>query len=310
MQRMPRISVICWCDAHNPVLEATLHGYASQRGDPAQFELIVADWDRGTDQSALIRRVAEANPGIGSNLRYLVTSFSGRADRNNFAAEQAKAPLLVFASADFIPNPGFIQAHLAFHEAHSGDECVGIGPVRSPDEQRAASDFLAWAEDTGNLFGVDFRAEAPRLPTSYFYCGNASIKARFFQRVGRFDPDFPYDAFDDFEFGLRATEHGLRAYLVPGAMAVHNHLVTFAERRWRLELAGRSAALLASKYPDRARQMPPLWRQRSWFYQALARYALAPSRRNRVRYWELGLKEAFARGYFAAAGRDERLGRA
>ncbi len=310
MEANPKISVISYVDQGNPVLEATLRGYASQRGNSGDFELIVADWNEGADRSKVVRDFAGAHPAMARNLRYLRTPFSGRAARNNFAAEQARSPLLVFTNVDFVPNPDFIQAYLAFHRDHPEDECVGIGPGRSPDEQRAASEFLAWAEDTGSVFGVDFKAEVPLVPTAYYYAGNASLKSSFFVRVGRFDEDFPYDAWDDFEFGLRAAEHGMRSHLVAGATAVHNHQFTFAERRWRMELAGRSAALLASKYPGREQRLAPLWRQRSWMYQTLIRYAITRSRRDRARYWKLALDEAFSRGYFAAGGRAPASARA
>jgi GT2 family glycosyltransferase len=307
MESIPKISVICWVDRDNPVLETTLRAYMCQRGDPDDFELIVADTDEGIDWSKAIQTVADDNPAMAANLRYLRTPFSGRAERNNFSVEQSRGPLLLFVSADFVPVPDFIQAHLAFHRDHPEDECVGIGPVRSPEDQRAASEFLTWIEDTGNIFGVDFKAEVPELPAKYFYCGNASLKRSFFLRVGGFDPDFPYDAGDDFEFGLRAAKHGLRSHLVTGAKAMHNHPFTFADRRRRMELAGRSAALLASKYPDREQRIAPLWRQRFWFYQTLIQYSLTRSKQHQVRYWKHGLSMAFARGYFSAGGRIPRL---
>ena len=305
MESTPKISVICWLDPHNPVLDATLRGYTCQRGGQEDFELIVTDGTEGSDWSKLIQTVADANPAMAPNLRYLRTPFSGRAAQNNFAVDHSRSPLLLFASADFVPALDFIQAHLAFHRDHPEEECVGIGPVHSPEDQRAANEFLAWYEDTGSIFGFDFKAK-PQLPPGYFYCGNASLKRSFFLRVGGFDADFPYDAWDDFEFGLRAAKQGLRSHLVVAAEAVHNHRITFAERRRQIELAGRSAALLASKYPGREQRIAPVWRHRFWFYQTAIQYALTRSRRHQVRYWRQGLNEAFARGYFAAGGRSSR----
>jgi GT2 family glycosyltransferase len=76
-----------------------------------------------------------------------------------------------------------------------------------------------WLEESGQLFGVPFRADMAEVPEDFFLAGNASVKRELLTRAGRFDERYSLHAGDDFEFGKRLRAAGMRAQFVPDARA-------------------------------------------------------------------------------------------
>ncbi len=296
MDSKPRISIIIFVDSLNPVLSDTLKGYARQTCLLSAFELIVVDFKLSRDFSAEVEKICQLTDN-NLNIKYFRHESNSRSVRNNFGVTQATADLLVFISGDFIPQPGFIEAHLQFHQGHPEPQLVGIGPGFSPKSQREKSKFLAWQEDSGSLFGVRLNEKDPVLPKNFFYVANASIKKDFLLSVGMFDEDFPYDAWDDFEISMRLAQDGMESFYIPEAKAIHNHLVTLPERRKRIEWAGESAAILKSKYPDYHIPIRSPWKQLIKSYINLLVYGVTRNYKYQVNYWERTLETAFVRGY-------------
>jgi GT2 family glycosyltransferase len=299
---MTRISIIVSVDPLHPV-HGFSHGCAQQSRPFDDFEVIVVDSQRRPEISEALEQARTTTRGA-LDIQYLTIDKTNRAALNNFGVARASGELIAFNCNDFIPGPNYIDAHLQFHEQNPDPRFVGIGPGISPDHQRNASAFLRWLEDSGKLFGFNYRDEGAKLPESYFTVSNASLKKAFLLEAGGFDESFPYPAWDDYEMGVRLTRHGMKAQLVPEAVAIHDHLVTFSERVQALRRAGESVAMFAEKTNDRLVSKEPMWKY------SLRRLGLLFGKRAtlRERAWELLLDGAFVWGYMWRRARGKSAG--
>ena len=170
---------------------------------------------------------------------------------------------------------------------------MGIGLGMFPDHQRKASAFLRWLEDSGKLFGFSNTNKDVTIPRGYFGVFNASLKRDFFVKAGCFDESFPYPAWDDYEMGVRLTRNGMTSKLIPEAIAIHDHPLTFVERFHSVRRAGESVAVFAAKTNDRLVTNEPMWKY------SLRRLGLLFRKQAtlRERSWELILDGAFVWGY-------------
>jgi glycosyltransferase involved in cell wall biosynthesis len=274
----------------------------AQRFAHDQFEVIIVDAHaRPSTASALqaFRRDPAASPAT-----LLRAPTQARAAGNNLAARRADGELLIFLADDFDPSPGFIDAHVAYHALNPDVDAVGIGAGLFTDEIRDGF-FARWLEDSGRIFGVRMRAPVAVWPRSFFYAGNASIKRAKFESLGGFDERFPYDAWDDHEFGLRWAASGGYSQFVAGATATHRHVVRFDERCAAMVRAGESARVLEVIHP----QLAHGWRAILRPDAASPRPEPAPDAPAHVRiaYYEQRLDAAFRRGYADALAAERRI---
>jgi GT2 family glycosyltransferase len=274
-------------DTYRRSFPGGLDGFLEQTLDPQAFELVLVDWEGGPSYLPLVES-ARAHPRA-PRIAYLRGAQRGRAALNNLAVARAAAPILCFCADDFIPGRGYAEAHLAFHAAHPDAGDVAIGPGVATPEMRRASPFLAWLEDSGELFGARFQDPSAELPAGYFYIANCSLKRALYEQAGPFDERLLFPAHDDLDYGRRLARLGMRSELVPAARCIHDHLVTLPDRRAQLEWAGTSEAILA---PAGARRLVRLHLQtlRAW---------LRAARRDgpRVAWWRWSLASAFLSAY-------------
>lgn len=235
------LSVIVPVQEHD-CLGDTLQALATQQGvRPAGFEVIAVDSLYQHDWSAIVARLHQQYPELQLDFSQIAPTRS-RARQLNHCIRRARGDLLLLLADDFIPSPGLVRAHLDVHRQYPSEQVVGIGPGLFPDTEET-TEFMHWLEDSGAIFGVRFKDPELVLPEHYFYMANTSIKRNFLHTAGVFNEVFPYDAMDDLEMGLRLVRLGLRSVLVPGAIATHQHLISFQERCLSMHRAGESAAL-------------------------------------------------------------------
>jgi GT2 family glycosyltransferase len=247
-------------------------------------------------------------PGRGQTaVSYERIPRSARAAALNRAAERSSGEILVFLACDISPRPDFAEAHLAFHELHTAPEHVGIGSALIPEELLQGR-FTRWLERSGSLFGIPFD-EPLDVPESFFYVGNASIKRELFERVGRFDEDFPHHSWEDFEIGLRMREAGMRSAYVEGAGASHMHPLGLRERCHTMRESGESLHVLERKHPGLRhpsmavpRTAPAVWR----IGAAVAACRFMVTRRDRFlhAYYRRRLRANLSAGYRGAVSRE------
>ncbi|MET0442138.1 MAG: glycosyltransferase [Casimicrobiaceae bacterium] len=267
--------------------------FGEQKHPHDALELIVVDSHARPSTAAAFAAFRSQYPLLSASL--LPCASTARAVANNLAAAHATGELLIFLADDFDPCPDLVAAHATYHRLNPDIDAVGIGPGFFPDDIRRDI-FARWQEDSGQLFGVPMRRTAVVWPRTYFYAGNASIKKAKFDALGGFDERFRYDAWDDYEFGLRWMESGGYSQFIAGAVAAHRHAVSFEERCAVLERAGRSARVLEQLHPNRNHHWPALQRG------ARARRPIPDKDATthvRIAFYSERLDEAFRRGYLA-----------
>ncbi len=258
----PLASIVTAIDdhhTHDPT--AVLEALSDQSVPHDDYEVVVVDHHGLAGWHDACRRFLAA-PGA-ADVRLELRKGGGRAGALNHCLALTRADLIVFLADDFVVGPQFVEAHLRFHREHPEREAVGIGRAMFPPRV-LENEFSAWLERTGRLFGVRLDETCTTIPSGFFYVGNASVKRALIDVAGRFDEDFHYHACDDFEYGLRLAEAGMRSSLVEGADVLHEHDVTLRERWHQMSQAGESATVLGRKLPGphpglREGDVPP-WR--------------------------------------------------
>ncbi len=290
----PALSVVVPVQEH-ACLASTLQALATQQCvSHSDYEVIVIDSLHLYDWTECIADIRSRHPTL--ELRFLLlTKCASRARQLNAGISEARADLLLMLADDFIPEPALVSLHLQAHRGDPDPHLAAIGPGLFR-KGGSTTDFMRWLENSGSLFGVPFtRPDLVKLPDSFFYMANTSIKRSLLTQAGPFDEDFPYDSMDDFEMGLRLQGLGMRTTYLPAAIAIHEHHISFQERCNSMQKAGESAAIYDAKHAD-----PGPWSR-------LLNTPRVPHARRRKesleqRYWRV-LNDHFRSGYKARVAR-------
>jgi GT2 family glycosyltransferase len=298
---VPQVSIITAANVHYGRLSDLRPWFlalCNQTLPPDHYEIIVVDAAHDVDYgTALTRFRAEAE--VQANISCHRIERAGRARALNHALDIATGGVIIFLGDDCLPPPQFAESHLHFHAQHPEVEAVGVSSVILPAQYR--NPFSVWLEESGQLFGVPFRADMVEIPENFFYVGNASVKRELLERAGRFDERFGHHAFDDLEFGFRLRAAGMRSRFVPGASVIHAHDIDLHGRERSMRESGAAARAYITDHPG----------NRSWFWLASfpswfhrLRVACASVYLNAVRtegalekWWRARLDSAFAEGY-------------
>jgi GT2 family glycosyltransferase len=162
----------------------------------------------------------------------------------NAGIEAARGAVVMFTDADIIASSDLVSRHLAHHRAHDGIAVVGLElQVNSYDDYER---LRAHPEQRRPLHP----ANRKRLSWLYFLTGNASVRKRDLDRVGRFDENFTGYGHEDLELGYRLERAGIRILYDPLAIDYHWHPVPYAEQKQKMNLAGRSTVRFFRKHPS------------------------------------------------------------
>ncbi len=294
----PRISVIISMERHRlfPCLEAL----SKQNLPLNQFEVIVCDaLENSSLEADLERCLALRQFDLQLDL-WRSRKIGGRALAHNQAAKVASAPLIVFLAADFLPLPEFLQKHLEFHQENPDPLVVGVGPGLFSNTLQK-SDFRRYLDSSGLAFGVSFLENGSSLSPDFFYTANSSLKKETLELAGYFDEDFPSDAWDDYEMGVRLQKLGTRSSFVDGSLCIHEHEVELEERMQTMLMAGEAACIFDCKYEgEKPWHQDFLWspaEHRAKARKALELYKLNSDPNEQSNYFEGLIKAHFVEGY-------------
>ncbi|HYU56867.1 MAG TPA: glycosyltransferase [Actinomycetota bacterium] len=293
-----RVSVVIALD-EDGISERHLAPIAEQRPAGVDLEVVMVD---GTQPERTRGEALAAIRALDGRLdaRFVEHSVQGRAAAVNRGLAETTAPLVVLVGNDFVPQHGWLAAHLDLHRRRPEPHVAGIGPALFPAELRT-SPFLRWLEDSGRLFGVSFtRPDLPLLGL-FFYGANTSLKRGFLERAGAFSEAFPGEAWDDYDVGERLFAAGMEVTYLPDAVCLHEHRITVVARREQMRRAGTAAAIM-----ERVRALPAPWnelvrvepgrlRRSEWKRRLWA--ALTRSARARAAYYRALTDRAFVDGY-------------
>jgi GT2 family glycosyltransferase len=289
--------VVAEPDAYDHKQRDFLGSVAAQTHPHELLELIVVDSYAKAATAAAFDALHRQHPSLSARLLHCESP--ARAKGNNLAATHAGGDLLIFLADDFDPAPDLVAAHAAYHVLNPDRDAVGIGPGLFPDDLRQ-DPCARWLEDSGQIFGAPMRSTMACWPRNFFYAGNASMKKAKFDALGGFDERFPYDAWDDYEFGLRWAASGGYSQFIAGATATHRHAVSFEERCATMVRAGESARVLERLHPG----MEHEWRKKLRADAQLQRPMPAEGAPAHawIAFYSERLDAAFRRGYLSLAG--------
>jgi GT2 family glycosyltransferase len=243
----PPLSVAIASYNRRDKLRAVLESLASL-GCAHSLEVVVVV-DGSTDGSAEMARCLE----VPYELRVLEQENRGLAASRNRGAREARHEVVVWLDDDIVPEPGFLEAHAAAHD-HAKEPHVALGyypPVR-PARTLWAIQLRAWWE-------AHFRAKAEpdhRFRFTDFCDGNVSMPRSLFLSSGGWDEEFTGGRRQDWEYGVRLLQAGVRLAYYPAAMGRHDLDTSFDTAMRSRRQEARFDLLLARKHPHVRAELP------------------------------------------------------
>jgi glycosyltransferase involved in cell wall biosynthesis len=219
-----------------------------------RYEIVVADSNSSDGTAEYLAEIAREYPRV----RHLPGPYTGRAMARNAGIAAARGAIVMFTDADIIASSDLLSRHLAHYESGEGTCVVGMELQVS-----SLADYERLRDHPLERRPLHPNARKT-ISWLYFLTGNASVRKRDLDRVGRFDENFTGYGHEDLELGYRLEHAGLKIAYEPNAIAYHWHPVPFDEQKGKMELAGRSTVRFYRKHPTLAVQaklgMTPLSR--------------------------------------------------
>ena len=236
----PQLSVVIPTYNRVDTLQHVIPSLLSQNVRADRYEIIVAD-SRSNDGTAdYLAGIAAEH----ARVRHLPGPYTGRGMARNAGIEAARGAIVLFTDADIIAAPDLLSQHLARHDERDDVAVVGLELQVSSlaDYER----LRAFPNERRPLHPQGRR----RLSWLYFLTGNASVRKRDLDRVGRFDESFTGYGHEDLELGYRLERAGVTIVYEPRAVDYHWHPVPYAEQKDKMALAGRSTVRFFRKHPS------------------------------------------------------------
>ncbi len=206
---------------------------------PDRYEIVVADSRSNDGTAEYLAAVAREH----ARVLHLPGDYTGRAMARNAGVEAARGAVVMFTDADIIASPDLLALHLAHHRDDGRVAVVGMEL-----QVNSFADYERLRDAPGDRRPLHPMSRK-KLSWLYFLTGNASVKKRDLDRVGRFDENFTGYGHEDLELGYRLQAAGLTIVYEPKAIDYHWHPVPYDEQKSKMELAGRSTVRFYRKHP-------------------------------------------------------------
>jgi glycosyltransferase involved in cell wall biosynthesis len=235
------VSVVIPTYQRRDTVRRALHALAEQSLPPDAYEVVVSV-DGSTDGTLeMLGEMATPYP-----LRVVSGPNRGRAAACNAGIREARGELVVLLDDDMEPVRHFLAAH---REAHGAEPALGvIGAVPVPLDA-ASPPVVRYVGEKFNRHLEALARSGRPLGLRDFYSGNFSIRRELLLRSGGFDEDFRVYGNEDLELSLRLRRAGVRLVFSPEAAARQSYTKDFAGLAGDNVAKGRTAVLLAGKYP-------------------------------------------------------------
>ncbi len=201
---MPAVSVVIPTYERLDVLPEVLAGLAAQRAAPA-FEVVVVD---DGSQDATPDFLAGYRGPLA--LHVLRQQNHGPAAARNAGVAAASGELVAFLGDDTVPEPGWLAAHAAAHEARRGRGPLAVLGYTGWHRRMRMTPFLRYINEHGLQFGYALIDEPEKVPFNFFYTSNVSLPRALLLA-------------EPFDLALPARRLGGRRALLPAAPARPHH---------------------------------------------------------------------------------------
>ena len=262
-ERPPRISVLIASHDRPELLRACLASFTDQTLDLSDFEVVVVDdGSREPVVPAVVDELADRLQIVGVRISHV-----GRAAAKNLAVMLARAPIVLFFDDDDRPEPGYLERHLAGHDAHAQETVAILGHTDWAPELTRTPLMHYVTEVDRMLFAYERLSDGQVLDWHGFWEGRVSCKRSLLLRRGLHDQRLNYSIDVELAWRLRVT--GLRMVYDASAVSLMARPVDVDAFGQRCEAKGRAHATVAVLHPGTeiaARLVPEgtaeLWEQR------------------------------------------------
>ncbi|MEK7784092.1 MAG: glycosyltransferase family 2 protein [Chloroflexota bacterium] len=239
---MGRISVVIPTYQRRDSVQRALSALARQTLPPGEYEVIVS-----IDGSEDGTREMVAGFQAPYALRGLWQPNRGRAAACNTGICQARGEVLVLLDDDMEPAPECLIQHLRAHPDGSRRGVMGAAPIYFDE---TVPPIVAYIGTKFNQHLEKLSRPGYRLTLRDFYSGNFSIRREVLLAMGGFDEAFRVYGNEDLELSLRLTRAGVILVYNTEALASQHYTKDFSTLARDTIAKGRTAVLLASKYPE------------------------------------------------------------
>ncbi len=249
-----RITVLIPAWNRASTLLRTLQAWREQSLNASQFDVLVVDDGSPVPLEELLSPVFKH----GGRLRLKVLRHEENrgpaAARNtglDWIMQQPEPADLVFISGDdMIPAQDLLENLLAESQAWQDPRMAILARV-DWDPRAGSNRVMRLVERNGMQFGFHGLPARARLPENYFYTSGVALSTAWLRTHSlRFSESFPYAAWEDIEFAVRAFRHGLQLAYSNRLQLFHHHPVTYDEFASRQFKAGVCARLFYQQQPD------------------------------------------------------------
>lgn len=246
MNEMPFASIIIPTHNRLDMLPITFAALTKQTYPADKMELIVVA-DGCQDETAFFVQEYIAPFPIA----LIEQTNKGPSSARNCGAKVAIGNVLIFIDDDVEVTPDFVKAHVEKHIYNEDAIVLGALPIVGESNGSFFNKNLRqwWTDKFRQLNRPDHRFQYGDL-----YTGNVSVDANLFNRLGGFNTALW--CHEDYEFGLRAAQHGANFYFSYDALAYHHDNTELKRSLKRRQAEGQADIYLARTYPKLRYQLP------------------------------------------------------
>lgn len=254
-----------------PVLVRTLEALRVQTwGD---YDVVVVD-DGSADETWENLQAWQREQAGTMRLQVYTQANTGQGIARNHALTHARGELILFIGDDTIPEPGFVEQHVAKHR-EIGMPCAVVGYTQWDREGMKVTPLLEYVNEGGHQFGYRYMRDGSDVPYTCFYTSNVSLP-REILGAQPFDPNFRTYGWEDIDLGLRLSRRGLRLIYNAQARVHHCHPMVLRDFYTRQIKVGAAIGTMYALHPDLVQDplMPPADRPKLW--KRIARLCVPP----------------------------------
>ena len=214
MRPLISITIATW--NRRDLLQRLIISLENQTIPQWQYEVIVCD-SASTDGTG--QMIDEMCKNF-SNIRHINCSRNTLAHKRNSGIKEARGPIVIFLDDDVIATENFVKTHL---EAHLGNsQIVFCGQVRFPEDWVLTSNYFRF-RDSRHLGPLRLDIDSENIPYKNIVVMNLSFKRdEIIDRVGNVSEKFEHYGCEDYEFGYRIHQAGIRLKYLPNALLYHH----------------------------------------------------------------------------------------